>query len=292
MIHRRNFIKRSALASVFMGMGLDLSADPRKQLNLKVGACDWSIGQSSNPKGIATAKQIGLDGLQVNLGSIDNNLHLREKSVQQEYLSQSGELGLPISSLAIGELNNYPYKSDPETEQWVSDSIDVAQAMGLPVVLLAFFNKNDLRNDSKGKKEVIRRLKKVAPKAEKAGVILGIESYLSAAEHLEILEAVGSPAIKIYYDFRNSADAGHPIYEEIPLLAKEHICEIHIKENGKLLAEGDLNWTKIGELLAKSDYQGSGWMQIEWSTPEGADIIKAYQSNLSFVNTKIKQYEL
>lgn len=272
-----------------MGMGLDLSADHYRQLNLKVGACDWSIGQSSNPKGIAIAKKIGLDGLQVNLGSIANKLHLRDNSVQQEYLQLSKEWGIPISSLAIGELNNYPYKSDPQTELWVADSIDVAQAMNLPVVLLAFFNKNDLRNDPKGKKEVIRRLRKVAPKAEKAGVILGIESYLSAAEHLEIIEAVGSPSIKIYYDFRNSADAGHPIYEEIPLLAKNHICEIHIKENGHLLGEGDLDWIKIGELLAKSDYQGSGWMQIEGSTPEGAEIIAAYQSNLSFVNKKIKQ---
>lgn len=289
MIQRREFLKRSALASVLMGMGLDLSADPYRQLNLKVGACDWSIGQNSNPKGLAVAKEIGLDGLQVNLGSFDNHLHLREYSIQQEYLQQSKALDLPISSLAIGELNNFPYKSDPQTELWVADSVEVAKNMSLPVVLLPFFNKNDLRNDPEGKKEVISRLKKVAPKAEKAGVILGIESYLSAAEHLEIIEAVGSPAVKIYYDFRNSADAGHPIYEEIPMLAKDHICEIHIKENGKLLSDGDLDWTRIGELLAKSDYQGSGWMQIEWSTPEGADLVKAYQSNLTFVNNKIKQ---
>ncbi len=289
MIQRREFLKRSAMASVLMGIGLDLSADPYHQINLKVGACDWSLGQNSNPKGLAVAKEIGLDGLQVNLGSFDNHLHLREYSIQQEYVQQSKALDLPISSLAIGELNNFPYKSDPQTEQWVEDSIDVAHNMKLPVVLLPFFNKNDLRNDSAGKREVIRRLKTVAPKAEKAGVILGIESYLSAAEHLEIIEAVGSPAVKIYYDFRNSADAGHPIYEEIPLLAKDYICEIHIKENGKLLSDGDLDWTRIGELLAKSDYQGSGWMQIEWSTPEGADLVKAYQSNLTFVNNKIKQ---
>lgn len=289
MIQRREFIRRSAFAAVLTGMGLDLSANTVNSLNLNVGACDWSIGQNSNPAGLAVAKKIGLDGLQVNLGNIENQLHLRDPKIQNQYLEQSKLLGLPISSLAIGELNNYPYKSDSQTEVWVSDSIDVAQAMNLPVILLAFFNKNDLRGDSQGKKEVIRRLKAVAPKAEKAGVILGIESYLSAAEHLEILDAVGSPAIKIYYDFRNSADAGHPVYEEIPLLAKEHFCEIHIKENGKLLRDGDLDWPRIGELLAKSDYKGSGWMQIEWSTPEGAEIVSAYQDNLSFVTRKINQ---
>ncbi|MBN3583115.1 sugar phosphate isomerase/epimerase [Algoriphagus aestuarii] len=287
MTHRREFIKKSALASIALGMGFDTYSSPFPNLNLKVGACDWSIEHSSDPNGLAVAKEIGLDGLQVNLGNFDNQLHLRQKSIQQEYLQKSKALGIPISSLAIGELNSYPYKSDPQTEQWVSDSIEVAENMGLGVILLPFFNKNDLRDDSQGKREVISKLKNIAPKAEKAGVILGIESYLSAAEHLEIIEAVGSNSVKIYYDFRNSADAGHPIYEEIPLLAKDYICEIHIKENGKLLGEGDLDWARIGELLSKSDYVGSGWMQIEWSTPKGADIVKAYQHNLAFVNKNL-----
>jgi hypothetical protein len=72
---------------------------------------------------------------------------------------------ISIASLAIGELNNVPYKSDPRTEEWVSDSIDVAKALGVNVILLAFFSKNDLRNDEGGKAEVVKRLKKVAPKA-------------------------------------------------------------------------------------------------------------------------------
>ena len=45
-----------------------------------------------------------------------------------------------------GELNNVPYKSDPQTDEWVWDSIDVAKSLGVPVILLAFFAKNDLRN--------------------------------------------------------------------------------------------------------------------------------------------------
>jgi len=51
--------------------------------------------------------------------------------------------------------------------------------LGVPVILLAFFAKNDLRNDEQGKKDVMQRLKMAAPKAEKMNVILGIESYLN-----------------------------------------------------------------------------------------------------------------
>src|SRR6185369_6997560 len=98
---------------------------------------------------------------------------------------------------AIGELNNIPYKSDPRTIQWVSDCVDVCQALGVRVVLLAFFGNDDLRGDAPGIAEVVRRLKQVAPKAEKAGVVLGIESWLAADQHLEILDRVGSSAVRV-----------------------------------------------------------------------------------------------
>lgn len=88
----------------------------------------------------------------VNMGSEKNNLHLRDKNLQQAYLEASRNTGVKISSLAIGELNNVPFKSDPRTEQWVWDSVDVANSLNVPVVLLAFFHKNDLRNDDQGKK--------------------------------------------------------------------------------------------------------------------------------------------
>ncbi len=217
------------------------------------------------------------------MGSEKNNLHLRDPKLQKTYIEASRNTGVKISSLAIGELNNVPYKSDPRTEEWVWDSIDVAKNLGVTVVLLAFFSKNDLRNDEKGKKEVIRRLKKAAPKAEKSGIILGIESYLSAAEHLDMIEQVGSKNVKAYVDFRNTADAGHDVLKEVKQLGKNNICELHLKENGFLLGQGTLDWLRIRDLLYEMDYFGDGWMQIEWAMPDKADIVESYRYNLQFL---------
>jgi len=279
---RREYLKRSATLALLTGMGFH-EAYPRNKFSLKIGACDWSIGKSSDLGAFEVAKQIGLEGIQVNLGSEKNNLHLRQPTLQKSYLEESRKSKIKIASLAIGELNNVPYKSDPRTEEWVSDSIDVAKALGVNVILLAFFSKNDLRNDEAGKAEVVKRLKRVAPKAEKSGIILGIESYLSAEEHLDIIQRVGSKSIKVYYDFRNSTDAGYDVIKEIKLLGRDAICEIHIKENGKLLGEGTLDWVKIGETLAAIDYKGDGWMQIEWSLPENAAVVSGYQHNLRYL---------
>lgn len=259
-----------------------LSKSPLKR-KFNIGACDWSIGKSSDIGAFELAKQIGLDGLMVNMGSEKNNMHLRSPSLQQSYLETSRKTGIRIASLALGELNNTPYKSDPRTEEWVWDSIDVAKALGVSVILLAFFNKNDLRNDEPGKKEVIRRLKRVAPKAEEKGIVLGIESYLNAAEHLQIIEKVGSKNIKAYIDFRNTADAGYDVLKEVKQLGRNNICELHIKENGFLLGKGTLPWAKIRDLIYEMGYYGDGWMQIEWAMPEKASVVESYKYNLQFL---------
>lgn len=284
---RREVLKRSALLTALINTGFLNANSLTKKRRLKIGACDWSIGKSADVTGIELAHRIGLEGIQVNLGSEANNLHVRQAEIQKAYLEASKKFKVKIASLAIGELNNVPYKSEPRTEQWVWDSIDVAKAFDVNVILLAFFAKNDLRNDELGKKEVVRRLKMVAPKAEKMGVILGIESYLSAEEHMEIIQQVGSPNVKVFYDFRNSADAGYDVIKEVKWLGKENICELHMKENGVLLGAGTLDWQKICETLLAMDYYGDGWMQIEWSMPKDADVVECYKHNLQFLTEKI-----
>lgn len=152
MLTRRELIKQSAWLTAFACSSFAPGADSAvKKKHFYIGACDWSLAKSSDPGAFELAKQIGLDGIMVNMGSEKNNLHLREKNVQQQYLDASRETGIKISSIAIGELNNVPYKSDPRTVQWVWDSVDTARNLHVPVVLLAFFNKNDLRNDAAGK---------------------------------------------------------------------------------------------------------------------------------------------
>ena len=284
MISRRKMLVNTATVatmSPLASLGQVFEADRKKKFN--IGACDWSIGKSSNVEAFDLAKEIGLDGLMVNMGSEKNNLHLRDKAVQQSYKDASKRTGVRISSIAIGELNNVPYKSDPRTEEWVWDSIDVAKNLGVPVILLAFFHLNDLRNDEQGKKEVIRRLKIAAPKAEQHGIILGIESYLSAEEHLSIMEAVGSKNVQCYYDFRNTADAGHDTIQEFRRLGKNNVCELHMKENGFLLGKGTLDWSKIRDAIYDTGFYGDGWMQIEGAIPKDGPVIESYKNNLKFL---------
>jgi L-ribulose-5-phosphate 3-epimerase len=280
----KNFSRRQLLIqTLLLATAGKLNAFQPGKKTLKIGACDWSIGKNSDIGAFGIAQKIGLDGLMVDVGSPENNLHLRHKNVQEEYKKESATTGVKISSVAMGTLNNHPYKSDPRTDEWVWDTVDVAKNFGVSVILLAFFHKGDLRNDEKGIQDVIRKLKHVAPKAEKAGVILGIESYLNGADHLRIMEAVGSKSVKVYMDFRNTADAGWDVMKELKLIGTENICELHMKENRALLGNGTLPWKEIRDYLKEHNYYGDGWMQIESSNPETSDVITNYKHNLKFL---------
>ena len=252
-----------------------------EQRRFKIGACDWSIGKMADTAALAVGQEIGLDGVQISLGTAANDMHLRQAKVQGQYRQLSKETGVAVASLAIGTLNDIPYKNDERTIAWVSDSIDACKAMGCRVVLLAFFGNGDLKGDKEGTDEVVRRLKGVAPKAETAGVILGIESWLSAEEHVDIIDRVGSPAVQVYYDVANSEKMGYDIYREIRWLGgKKLICEFHLKENGALLGQGRVDFKKVREAMDDIDY--SGWMQIEGSVPQGAALLPSYQENCRF----------
>lgn len=285
-ISRRTALRRAAVIASLLGVSPQLArliAAP-EQRRFKIGACDWSIRAQATPTAFDVAKEIGLDGVQVSLGTAGDNLHLRQPEVQAAYREAAARTGLAIASLAIGELNSIPYKSDPRTIEWVSDSIDVCRALGRKVVLLAFFHNNDLRNDKSGTDETVRRLKDIAPKAEKAGVTLGIESWLSATEHMDIIERVGSPAVKVYYDVANSEKMGYDIYSEIRWLGKQgQICELHMKENGSLLGEGRVDFNQVHAAVEDIGY--TGWMQIEGALPSGGELVPGYRKNLALLRS-------
>jgi len=248
-----------------------------------LGACDWSLGQRARTDALTVAKQLGLDGVQVSMGSVDNDLQLRRADVQRAYRDAATATGVRIGGVALDLMNQVPYKSDPRTEQWVSDSIDAAKALDVRVILLAFFEKGDLLNDPDGQEEVIRRLRRVAPKAEQQGIVLGIESWLSAPEHLRILDAVRSRSVQVYYDLANSTQMGYDILAEIRQLGRDRICEFHAKENGFLLGQGRIDFPAVRKAMDDIGY--GGWIQIEGAVPKGQPLIESHTRNVRFMRT-------
>jgi sugar phosphate isomerase/epimerase len=265
-ISRREWLARGGAVALTCGSKLLGRAAPRpdgaktNRGGFMLGVCDWTIGKRCDPAALALAQRLGLDGVQVDLGPSAEVLPLQDAALQEKYRQAVKATGVEVASLAIASLNEVPYKSDPRAERWVAASIDVSKALGTRVVLLAFFAKGDLRNDPKGVDAVVEKLKDVAPKAEKANVILGVESQLNARQHMEILDRVGSPAVQVYYDVGNSHHEGYDIYQEIRFLG-QHICEFHAKDYDGLYGKGSINFPEVRRAMDDVGYRG--WIHIE-----------------------------
>jgi L-ribulose-5-phosphate 3-epimerase len=262
-ITRRQMMAGAAAAGVALVSSCASSAKRQTKAppaGFKIGVCDWTIGKRSDPASLEVAKRMGLDGVQVDFGRGEDDLPLFNPQLQKKFVEARQEHQMEIASLALGVLNEIPYKSDPRAERWVPQAVDVAEAMGVDVILLAFFGNGDLQGDSQGVDAVVQRLRHVAPRAEEAGVTLGIESWLSAEQHMEIIERVASSAIRVYYDVANSNKAGYDIYGEIRRLGKL-ICEFHAKDYDDLYGRGSIDFQRVREAMDDIGYRG--WFVME-----------------------------
>lgn len=283
VVTRRHAVRTAVLSglsvSPFLQSVLALEADRE----FRIGACDWSIGKGGDLAALELGKRLGLDGIQVSFGKPGERFDLRKEEVRRQYAAATEEHGVQIASLAMGILNQIPYSSDPEAEKWVQQCVELMPKMNQEIVLLAFFGEGDIKNKPELTAEVIRRLKRVAPAAEKAGVTLGLETWLSADEHLHIIDSVGSPAVQVYYDTANSEKMGYDIYREIRRLGRRHICQLHCKENGVLLGHGRIDFRKVKEALDEIGYQS--WLIIESANGKGLSNFDSYLHNRKYLQS-------
>jgi sugar phosphate isomerase/epimerase len=268
---------------VLIAPAAKILAAEQKQPRFKIGACDWSIGKHQQFEALDLGKKIGLDGVQVSFDDQGKKTDLRLEEARREYQGKARELGVEIASLAMGCLNNMPYATMDVTEKWVLECIEVMEKMKQKVVLIAFFGKGDINGKPELQAKVIEKFKRAAPLAEKAGVILGIESWMNAADHLRMIDAIGSPAVQVWYDVANSEKMGYDIYKEIRQIGKERICQFHMKENASLLGQGMIDFNKVREAI--DDIGWGGWLIIEGATVKEKTLEECYVHNLEYLRS-------
>lgn len=304
---RRNFIK-SISAGMFAATFAGISESNLFALAARgavgVGMCDWNLGGAANPDIIPKAQKAHLDGIQVSVGTNPDNIPLREKAVRQKYIELGKKYNIKFHSVAAGGiLNKIPLATEPQSAVYVIDAIEAAKALGAKNILIAFFGNGDLRRkDSAGKyrnlkdgkfssyelddqrvERVVAALRQIVPRAENAGIALGLENTLTAKQNIDIIERIGSKIVQVYYDVGNSTGNGYDVPNEIRLLGNDRICEVHLKDRKtKILGspEGQVDMKKCAEAFAGIGY--NKWFVLETSGRKGR-FIEDTRKNVAFV---------
>jgi len=282
LLTRRHFINIGVSASAVLATSGFSALASGAPVKFKVGVTDWNLKQEDKLEAVALAKSLGFDGVQISIGKGTDHLPLSDPALQQAYLNEAKRVGLPVESLCLEILHRNYLKSDPLGQRWVADSIPIAKAMGVRVVLLPFFNNGALQTTEEMDK-VGDILKEIGPTAEKAGVVFGLEDTISARDNVRIMERSKSSAVMTYYDVGNSTQNGFDVVEEIRWLGRERICEVHLKDNPHYLGEGKIDFKAVVDALA--DIGFDRWAQLETVCPVSVE--DDMRRNLKFIRDVI-----
>jgi L-ribulose-5-phosphate 3-epimerase len=290
VMNRRHFI--GALTGSTLGMSLFSAEQNSPALQrYKIAVCDWMILKRQKLGAIQLTKEIGADGVEVDMGSLgeresfDNQLAKPE--IREQFLDKARELNLEISSLAMSGFYAQSFAERPTVPQMVQDTVDTMKAMNVKVAFLPLGVRSDLQKHPELRPAVVERLKTAGAKFEAAGLTLGIETALDATGEVSLLKEIGSPAVRIYFNFANALQSKRDLLSELRTLGKERICQIHCTdEDGVLLQDNTrLNIPKVKQTLDEMGW--SGWLVIERSRDarESRNVRKNFGSNAAYLKS-------
>jgi L-ribulose-5-phosphate 3-epimerase len=257
--------RRTALC---MGLGVTRLVRARAH-GLRIGVTDWNLRLTGKLESVETAARLGFDGVQVSLGRkpVDGRLPMDDLALQQQFLTAAKIHNIALDGTCLDILHVNYLKNDKLGQKWVADSIPITKKLDARVVLLPFFGKGALttREEMDYVGDVLRE---IAPEAEKAGVILGLEDTISAEDNVRIMERTKSPAVLTYYDVGNSTEGGFGIVKEIRWLGKDRISQIHLKDNPHYLGEGKIDFAAVVKAIEEIGFRG--YANLETSCPSNS----------------------
>lgn len=267
MINRRQFLNNAAVVAAALLLPKQLLA-ASKEPRYRIAVCDWMILKRQKLGAFQLTKDIGADGVEIDMGGLGNrptfDSKLGDPVVQQEFLSKAAELNIAISSIAMSGFYAQSFAERPGVDKMVQDCIDTMVQMKVKIAFLPLGVEGDLIKHPELRPAIVERLKAVGMKATQAGVIIGIETALPAAEEVKLLDEIGSPAIRSYFNFSNALQSGRDLYQELRTLGKR-ICQIHCTDTDGVLLQHNprIDMRKVKRTLDKIGWRG--WLVIERS---------------------------
>ena len=110
---------------------------------------------------------------------------------------------------------------------------------------------------------------------------------MDADSQIKLLDEVGSPAIKIYYNFANAIQNDRNLIQELLRLGKDRICQIHCTDQDGVWLQNDpkINMPNVKSALDEMGW--SGWLVIERSrdAKDSRNVKKNFGANTAYLKS-------
>ena len=256
----------------------------------RVAASDWMMLKRQTPGALTRARECGLDGVEVDMGPLgkrpDFENKLRDADFRTKYLAQAKDLGLGLSSLAMSAFYGQPVGDHPSAEKFCNDWIDLMPQISTTVGFLPVIFAKD-EDPAAGPAKVVALMKRVGPKSAKARVVMGLSTPLDASANVAMLDAIGSPAVRVAYNCGEAIDANRDIYAELKTLGRDRIAQIIPTLSDGVWLENDRR-IDVPRLKALLDELGwSGWLVLQRSrdAAKARDVTYNFRANATYVKS-------
>ena len=287
--NRRFFLYQS---SVFLGGLLIpnlLLAETVKKNRYKIAVIDLMILKRQKLSAFQLTKEIGADGVEIDMGPLGDretfDNQLANPATQQQFLAKAKELNLEICSLAMTGFYAQSFAKRPTYKKMVQDCLTTMKAMNVKVAFLPLGVQGDLVKNPELRAPIVERLKIVGKMASKAGVVIGIETALDAKGELQLLREIDSKAIKSYFNFSNAIKNGRDLHQELQILGKRNIVQIHSTNEDGVWLQNDpkIDLVKVKETLDNMGW--SGWLVVERSRDANntKDVKRNFSANTAYL---------
>jgi sugar phosphate isomerase/epimerase len=261
----------------------------QKEQRYKIGVIDLMLLKRQKLGAIPLAQQIGADGLELDMGGLGTRPtfenQLLTDSIRQVFINKAKESNIEIFSLAMTGYYAQSFCNRTEYRKSIEDCITTMKLMNVKTGFLPLGVQCDLKKNPQVRDSVVARLKVAGAMAEAAGVVIAIETALSAAEEVALLKEIGSKGIKIYFNFSSPLKEGRDLIKELQTLGKDRIAMIHASNKDSVWLQNDpqIDMEKVKKTLDKMKW--SGWLVIERSrdATKPRDVKGNYGANTAYL---------
>ena len=257
----------------------------------RIAVCDWMILKRQKLGAFSRTREIGADGLEVDMGSLGDRETfenaLADPNTRSQFLETAQQHGLTICSLAMSGFYAQSFAERPTVMRMVEDCLTTMKQMKVAIAFLPLGVQSDLVRFPDLRPEVVRRLKSLAKIAADADLVIGIETSLDAKKEAALLDDIDSPSIRSYFNFANALQAGRNVSEELQSLGSQRICQIHCTdEDGVLLQDNRrLDLREVKNTLDQMNWRG--WLVIERSrkAEDAKNVVGNFGANTRYLKS-------
>ncbi len=262
------------LRTALLGVLLCVQALPLDAQNVqkryRVAACDWMMLKRQKLGVFALSKDIGANGVELDMGPLGKRIlfenKLRDEAQAMKFKHVADSLGIEVPSMAMSGFFAQNFITRDNYRDLISDCLQTARRFGSKVVFLPLGGSgHEWKHKGAQRDTLISRLRVAGTMAQAQGITIGIRTQLSAKDNIRLLKAVGSPAVKIYYNFQDAADNHRCIVKELKQLGKDRIIQIHASntDSVNLREDPEIDLPKIKKTLDEMGW--NGWLVVERS---------------------------